>query len=233
MPAASRADALAAVPAHEHHLSVARTARYYTIGDMGDAIRSVWIVVHGYGQLGGTFVREFAQVDDGTRLVVAPEALSRFYREDPTRDSHASAAVGGSWMTREDRESEIADQVAYFDALYDTIFARIARERVRLTVLGFSQGVPTVTRWLVRTTRPVDRTVLWAGYIPDDVLASAWRPRDLTLVGGTRDRFAVVAKIDAQLDALRAAGIPFSTLTFEGGHRLDDPLLRELAARDV
>jgi predicted esterase len=233
MPAASRADALAAVPAHEHHLTVARTARYYTIGDSGDAIRSVWIVAHGYGQLGGTFVREFAPVDDGTRLVVAPEALSRFYVEDASRSGHAAAAVGGSWMTREDRESEIGDQVAYLDALYDTVFARVPRERVRLTVLGFSQGVATIARWLVRTTRPVDRTVIWAGYIPDDVLAGAWHPKNLTLVGGTRDRFAVAAKIDAQLDALRAAEIPFSTLTFEGGHRLDDTVLRELAARDV
>ena len=58
-------------------LEVPRTARYYTVGDRGTA-RSVWLAVHGYGQLAGYFARHFAPHAEG-RLVVAPEALSRFY----------------------------------------------------------------------------------------------------------------------------------------------------------
>ena len=235
MPTPPRADARIAVLAHEHHLTVPRTARYYTVGEIGDAVRSVWIVCHGYGQLAGSFARQFAPVDDGSRLVVAPEALSRFYLEDPTRGGHTSAAVGASWMTREDRECEIADQVAYLEGLYDAIFARVPREQVRLTALGFSQGVATVTRWLARTRRTADRAVCWAGMIPDDVLASherPWQPRELTLVVGSRDKFAVPVRVEQQHDALRAAGIPFTTLTFDGGHRLDDGVLRTLATRD-
>ena len=42
---------------HTHHLRVARTARYYTLGGGGLAPRVVWFVLHGYGQLAGQFIR--------------------------------------------------------------------------------------------------------------------------------------------------------------------------------
>src|ERR671913_1620 len=93
-----------------HALVVPRTARYYTLGPTHGFPRELWIVCHGYGQLASRFVSQFAALDDGTRLIVAPEALSRFYLDPiPKRRNEASPRVGASWMTREDRESEIAD----------------------------------------------------------------------------------------------------------------------------
>jgi hypothetical protein len=41
---------------HEHHLTVRRTARYHVLGDAAEAIREVWIVCHGYGQLAAEFI---------------------------------------------------------------------------------------------------------------------------------------------------------------------------------
>ena len=40
----------------EHHLSVERTARYYTLGSL-DGPRDVWFVCHGYGQLAARFLK--------------------------------------------------------------------------------------------------------------------------------------------------------------------------------
>lgn len=56
----------------EHRIAVARTARYFTLGR---AEREVWFVLHGYGQLADRFLRHFDPIDDGTRLIVAPEGL--------------------------------------------------------------------------------------------------------------------------------------------------------------
>ena len=90
---------------HEHHLPVSRTARYYTLGDPGPGTRQVWVVCHGYGQLASRFLEKLRALDDGTRYLVAPEGLSRFYLSE----SPAERRVGASWMTREDRLAEIAD----------------------------------------------------------------------------------------------------------------------------
>jgi predicted esterase len=215
---------------HEHHLTVTRTARYYTLGEPR---RAVWIVAHGYGELAGEFASRFAPVDDGTRLIVAPEGLSRFYHEPPSvRARTGPGTVGATWMTREDRESEIADQISYLDAVYRVVFARAPREAVRLTVLGFSQGVATVTRWLTRSDVRVDRLVCWAGVIPDDVLAGI-RGLPITIVRGTRDIYAPperVAEVEAQL---AAAKVSYRQIDFDGGHRLDDGVLRQLAADEA
>ncbi|MFL5521990.1 MAG: hypothetical protein ACJ8B6_13695, partial [Gemmatimonadales bacterium] len=56
-----------------HALIVPRTARYYTLGPTHGFPRELWFVCHGYGQLAGRFLRQFAPLDDGTRLIVAPE----------------------------------------------------------------------------------------------------------------------------------------------------------------
>ncbi|HWZ60820.1 MAG TPA: hypothetical protein VNW46_17680 [Gemmatimonadaceae bacterium] len=216
---------------HEHHLTVTRTARYYTLGVPQ---RSVWIVAHGYGELAADFAARFAPVDDGTRLIVAPEALSRFYHAAPSASSVPPSAgtVGASWMTREDRQSEIADQIGYLDAVHEAIFARVPRDSVRLTVLGFSQGVATVCRWLTRSRTRVDRLVCWAGVIPDDSLA-VLKTLPLTVVSGSRDIFAPPERV-AQAEAqLAGANVPYRRLGFAGGHRLDDDVLRALAAEET
>ncbi len=76
----------------EHHISVTRTARYYTLGEISRGVAEVWFVCHGYGQLAERFIRHFAALDDGTRLVVAPEALGRFYLGEVTWANHAWTA---------------------------------------------------------------------------------------------------------------------------------------------
>jgi len=96
----------------EHHLPVSRTARYFTIGEPDASLTELWFVCHGYGQLAGRFVRHFESIDAPHRMIVAPEALSRFYVEVAGK-THADTHVGASWMTREDRLSDIEDYVEY------------------------------------------------------------------------------------------------------------------------
>jgi predicted esterase len=216
----------------EHHLTVPRTARYFTLGTPGPDVREVWLVCHGYGQLAEPFLAHFAVVASPDRLIVAPEALSRYYAGPPVGGSHASSAVGASWMTREDRAAEIADQVTYLDALHHAIFAGLDRRSVRFTVLGFSQGVATVCRWLAHSRVAVDRLVCWGGTIPDDASLThgAWAGLTVVrVVAGRRDEFVGPERVDRDMARLHAARVSASRLSFEGGHRLDYATLRELA----
>jgi predicted esterase len=220
--------------AREHHMTVPRTARYYALGEVNADTRAVWIVCHGYGNLAGEFIARFAPIDDGAHLIVAPEALNRYYIDTRPGASQTSP-VGATWMTKEDRASEIGDQITYLDTLYHTIFRDVPRDSVRLTPLGFSQGVATVSRWLAHTRVRIDRVITWAGAIPDDVSLtadSALRRAALVLVYGARDEYATAERVSRQASALRAADKSFTQMEFAGGHRLDDETLRALALND-
>jgi hypothetical protein len=101
-PATAAGDGHADVAtAREHHLTVSRSARYVVLGEPAPEVRSLWVVLHGYGQLAARFARHCAPLGGAGRLVVVPEALSRFYVEAAAGGSHAQARVGATWMTRE------------------------------------------------------------------------------------------------------------------------------------
>ena len=216
-----------------HHLSVPRTARYYTLGETSAHVSEVWMVCHGYGQLAQPFLASFERVASPTRLIVAPEALSRFYLDRSALPNDQPPRVGAAWMTREDRDHEIADQVVYLDALHDLV-RPAAAAAVRLRVLGFSQGVATVARWLALGRARADELILWAGAFPPDVELAGFARRleaaSVVLVAGSRDELASWTAADSQLQRFREAGVSARLVSFEGGHRLDNPTLDQLAA---
>ena len=216
-----------------HHLSVPRTARYYTIGSAGAAVSDLWIVCHGYGQLAAPFLARFEHLAAPSRLIVAPEALSRYYVDNSRTPNDPAPRVGASWMTREDRDHEITDHVAYLDALHDVVRSPSQASRVKLHVLGFSQGVATVARWLAHGRTRADEIILWAGAFPPDIELSAFAKRlgdtRVILVAGLRDELASWAAADAQLERLEGAGISARLIKFDGGHRLDNATLDALA----
>lgn len=230
----------------ERHLGVTRTARYFLLGTPAPvpAVRELWIVLHGYGQLAGKFLEEFRPLAAPHRLLVAPEALSRFYLHPPARSGHARSPVGASWMTREDRGAEIADYVAYLDALLAELHRALApvppmgtRGRVAadlaVHVLGFSQGTATASRWLALGAVRADRLVLWGGLVPDDLdLAGCWERLAVArpvYVTGEGDEYAGPAQVHAQAERLRRYGIRAETVVFPGGHHLDAAVLRRIA----
>jgi predicted esterase len=208
-----------------HTLAIERTARYYTL-EPADEVREVWFVLHGYGQLASYFLRHFRAIDDGHRLIVAPEALSRFYLQDHQR-------VGASWMTREAREAEIDDYLRYLDALYDRIFASLDRDAVTVHLLGFSQGGATASRWAMQGQIQPDRLLLWAGDLAHDIDLAACGERlgdmNLTFIVGSKDEFITPDHLAAQEARLSKHHIPYRFIPFDGEHRLDAAVLKALA----
>lgn len=210
----------------EHKLTVPRTARYYTLGTPTGHIRDLWVVCHGYGQLARYFLRHFAVLDDGAALVVAPEALSRFYLDG------FSGRVGATWMTKEDRLSEIEDQTAYLNLLLQHHLDQLPAD-VRVHVLGFSQGGATVCRWLATGNVKCHHLVLWAAAFPEDISfeagQSAFGAMPVDVVHGTQDAFITPDKLKQQQQLMQHLGIAPQYHTFTGGHTLDADTLLSLA----
>ncbi len=217
--------------AQEHHLAVRRTARFWTLGEQQSA-GELWVVLHGYKQLARRFLRRFAPLDDGSRFIVAPEALSRFY-VSPSEGRHGvGSVVGATWMTREDRRHEIEDYVDYLDRLVGHVLP--AHSKKPLTILGFSQGVATASRWCVHgMARPV-RLVLWGDTLPPDLDMNEAAVRlasvDVTLVRGTQDPAISPDLVDDERARLTQAGIDYRVLTYAGGHDIDPGALLRVAA---
>ena len=214
----------------EHHLSVKRTARYFTLGDPAHA-EQVWFACHGYGQLAARFLEKLRLLDDGRRYLVAPEGLSRFYlSESPTE-----RRVGASWMTREDRLAEIDDYVPYLDAVYADVFRSLDRTRVTVHALGFSQGASTVSRWVALGRAQIDRLILWGGEFPPDLdltidaVVGRLRGAQLTLVYGRSDEYLTPKVASGIVARFRQRGIPHEEMAFDGGHELNEAVLRDLA----
>lgn len=209
-----------------------RTARCAIRGpaDPADA-KELWIVLHGYGQLAAEFLAGFDAVDDGTRFIVAPEALSRFYDARSTMEKHAAATVGASWMTREDRTEEIADQLHWLQLAHDHYRALVG-PTAPLTVLGFSQGAAAASRWVSSGAVAPVHLISWGGAIAPELALGPDSPLGrtrCTIVVGDRDRFVSAEKISEERERLEKAGFRCAFEHFEGGHRLDDAMLRRLA----
>lgn len=214
--------------ARAHRIATLRRARYFVLGDL--PADDVWIVAHGYSQLAGAFIDYFAPIAQPRRAIVAPEALNRYYVHPGTGDSRDDARVGATWMTREDRESEIRDYVDYLDAVH----ARVATAARRVTALGFSQGVATVARWIASGSSRIDRFIAWAGRIPPELDLQRLRTAVDTVIMVVGDSDQYVNWVDGPDGAarLRAAGIAVESITFPGGHRLDKTVLQRLAGLD-
>ncbi len=212
-----------------------RTARYVVVGAEPAQATHIWIALHGYGMLAPRFVRPFADaIPEGT-CVIAPEGLSRFYIEMPRADGGHLQRIGATWLTRESRDTEIADAHRWLNAVHDEVVAESTTARghaPRVAVLGFSQGVATAMRWIGDGVARPALFVAWAGGFANDVHRDGFlrnmKHAELVLVTGDNDEFATDAYREAAITAVRELAIPHRVLSFAGTHQLNNELLHTL-----
>ncbi len=208
-------------------IQIQKTARYFTLGEPGEAIRNVWIVCHGYGQLAEYFIRKFEIISDSETLIIAPEALHRFYLQG------FSGRTGASWMTKTDREDDISDYSNFLTSLYTQLGQQIDWRSVKLNVLGFSQGVATVCRWLAGSDIPVSRIILWAGVFPPDLnhdfefSIRRFLTKDITIVYGRQDPFLKEEHM-VRMEEMKLLKPDLRVITFEGVHDIDPITLKNI-----
>ena len=208
------------------NITIQKTARYFLIGKPSEKIKSALIVLHGYGQLAEDFIKYFEPIKNETTLIIAPEALNRFYIKG------FSGKVGSTWMTKEDRENEIKDYVNFLDAVYDDVIKFGLISNITITVLGFSQGTVTACRWLSKRKSKVDRLILWGGGIPPDAdlesSSELFNSLQLTIVVGDKDEFISPEQIDKEEQRLKKNNIKYSLMLFEGKHIIKKEILLKL-----
>ncbi len=177
---------------------------------------------HGYQENAAIHLDVLRRIANGRPVtLISIQALNRFY-------TRANSVVAG-WMTTEDRELAIADNVAYVAA----VLAEVAGES-RLTrpliYAGFSQGVAMAYRSAAFVQWPCDGVIALAGDVPPDVAPVAAGLPSILVGRGRADKWYTDEKAAADLAVLRGAGVTVAEHVFEGGHEWDESFITRAGA---
>jgi predicted esterase len=210
----------------EQEVSFSFQARYYKLNEINTATRQIWFVLHGYGQLAQYFLRKFNLLAENNICVIAPEGLSRFYLEEPQASSRKNNRVGATWMTRENRLTDIQNYCTYLTTIYRK---EIKNTAIPVTVLGFSQGSATASRWVLQGDITFARLILWAGIFPADMdLQTGSRVlqhKDVSIVYGLQDPFITDERFAEMRSITKKLNTEVKEFAFEGAHDIDGPTL--------
>ncbi|HLW30221.1 MAG TPA: hypothetical protein VKX29_05125 [Brumimicrobium sp.] len=207
----------------EEKLIISKTVRYFTHGNK-DTADNIWIVLHGYSQLPEFFIRKFKALDPAKNFVVAPEGMHRFYREG------TSGRVGASWMTKEARLDDIADNHKYLNQLADKLLQN--KKYKQRFLLGFSQGGATASRWHNSGNFNAHNFILWASIFPEDISIeegkSGMMHSNNYFVVGKYDSY-FKGKFEEVQSYFNAQIFETKIKNFEGGHDIETATLQEIA----
>jgi len=210
----------------EKHIQTTKTARYYTLGNPSKSIKKVWFIFHGHGQLASEFLKDFEIITDDKTLIVAPEAMNKFYVRG------FSGKIGTTWMTKQDRENEINDYVNMIEGIYQEISETVDLNKVKINILAFSQGGHTASRWLAQKQHSVTKLILWGSGLPRDIIyksnISYWNRINIKLAIGRSDNFITKERLDEELDFLDSNDLVYELITYDGGHSIDVKTLMNL-----
>lgn len=204
----------------EHHFTISKTVRYFTHGDWNP--HKILIVLHGHAQLPKYFIRKFENLIDLGWFIVAPEGLHRFYTQ-----GH-SGRVGASWMTSEDRLSDIQDYLKYLNQLSDELNLGQAED---LRLLGFSQGVATGSRWLAHTLLTFKQFIICSGMIATEFRLEEDLAKlgdvSFSYISGTKDPFLNEAEVLHFREQLKSYKRQIQMIEFNGVHEIHLPSVQE------
>ena len=192
-----------AVPTMTHGRVLVREAR-------AAARKGLLVGFHGYMESAKTQMDRMEAIPGATEwTLVSIQGLHRFYRG-------RSEEVVASWMTREDRELAIADNLAYVAAALD----QVPHDRsTRVVYTGFSQGVAMAFRAGVLGALPASAVVAVGGDVPPELARDeTLRFPAVLLARGSRDDWFTEAKFDKDVAALKARGMAVEPLVYDGAH---------------
>lgn len=178
--------------------------------DVPDHSRATLVGFHGYKETAAIQMEVLRKIARGRPVgLVSIQGLHRFYSR--------GGEVVASWMTKEDRELAIADNLAYVGKVLTAVANDTGTPRP-LIYVGFSQGVAMAYRAAALIQRPCDGLIALAGDVPPDVMPLAG-PLPRVLIGrGTGEEWYTAEKAGKDIEALRAAGVSVIEHVFEGGH---------------
>ncbi len=177
----------------------------------------VLIGFHGYTENAEIQMWRLEAVAGGDNwTLVSVQGLHRFYRGK-------TPEISASWMTRQDREEMIADNIEYADR----VVSAVVRSPAKIVTLGFSQGVAMAFRAALRGRVRGDAIVAVGGDIPPELLAdpgSQFPP--VLLARGETDDWYTASKLDGDVAELKTRGMTPVVSVYPGGHAWTDTIAR-------
>jgi predicted esterase len=201
-------------------IAVETHGRYLVEVPAGGGRWPLLIGFHGYAEAAEhQLARLRSSAPAGGWLVVAVQGLHRFYRG-------RREEVVANWMTRQDRELAIADNLAYVAAVIDAVSREWTTDG-RVVFAGFSQGVAMAFRAAAHRGAPV---VAFGGDVPPELDSAALAKIPSVLIGrGTRDDWYGRDTNEADVRRLQAAGTEVESRAFDAGHEWTEEVSRAAA----
>ncbi len=191
----------------------------------GTQAKGLLVGFHGYGEDAQAQFRRLAEIPGAASWTrVSVQALNRFYRG-------RSEEVVASWMTRQDRELSIADNLHYVDRVIATVLKECNVLTMSIVYAGFSQGAAMAFRAGVRGRFGCAGVIAAGGDVPPELFedSEAWFPPVL-IMRGKSDDWYTDAKFATDLAALRARSVDVRAIAFDGGHEWSETVAREAGA---
>lgn len=188
------------------------------------ATRGLLVGFHGYGENAAAHMDRLQAIPGAASwTLVSVQALHRFY-------DRRTGQVIACWMTHEDREDAIADNIGYITSALDSVPHDPSRP---LVFAGFSQGTAMAYRAACRGPRRAVGVISVGGDVPPELLQDPKVdfPRVL-MIRGRADEWYVQQKFEDDAAALRTRGVELESLLVEGGHEWHQPVI-EAAARFI
>ncbi|MEL7061186.1 MAG: phospholipase [Acidobacteriota bacterium] len=167
---------------------------------------------HGYGETAEHQIQELLRIPgvDGW-TVASVDALHPFYRRK-------TGEVVRSWMTRDDRERALEDNIRYVASVVGEL-RRVHGATGPWVVAGFSQGVAMTWRAALRSGWPCAAVIALAGDVPPDTVEPAPSAVPPALLGrGVDDEWYTAEKLEADVATLERLGGEVEVCVFDDGH---------------
>ncbi|CAI8156807.1 MAG: Uncharacterised protein [Flavobacteriales bacterium UBA4585] len=209
-----------------HWIPVAQEQRVDSLGALSESTKHVWVGLHGYGQLVQFFARHFRSLVTEERAFVFPQGPHKFYLNG------VHGRVGASWMTKDQRLVDIANQRIYLGF----VFRWIKKQAPKATIhcIGFSQGVATIMRCIGHEDVQPSSLLAWAGSWPPDLdktnRATLEKLR-FKACFGSQDEYITTEKQQEMIGYyLEKYNFEPLVSVYEGGHSFDaEKLAQEIA----
>lgn len=199
-------------PASEGIVAARVHGRYLVVPPAGSGPAPVLVGFHGYAEGAEEQLERLRAIPESSRwLCVSIQGLHRFYQR-------RSNQVVASWMTRQNRELAIADNIAYVRSCLDAIAAEHLT-LPKLVFAGFSQGVAMAFRAAAHANRPVAGVIAVGGDIPGEIAPAALANVSAALIArGASDELYRKLKFADDERRLRDSSVSVRALEFSGGH---------------
>jgi len=209
----------------ERTIKTTTHGRYLVAAPKGGGPAPLLVGFHGYAEGAEAQLERLRTIPDADRWrLVSVQALNRFYR------GRTGDVIAG-WMTRQDRELAIADNLAYVASVVDEVSREWPDADRTLVFAGFSQGVAMTFRAAAASTRPVAGVVAVGGDVPPELdAASLAAVRTALVCHGRTDDWYTAAIFAKDLQRLRDAGVSVTPLDFAGGHEWSADVAQAAAA---